>query len=65
MSKLSLKQKIATGFGVLLAIVSILGFLSYSTVNDLDAVSREVDSIHQKVALTKQVAFDIERGSSA
>jgi len=65
MSKLSLKQKIATGFGVLLAILSILGFLSYSTVNDLDAVSREVDSIHQKVALAKHVAFDIERGSSA
>src|SRR4029077_2432353 len=65
MSKLSLKQKIATGFGVLLAILSVLGFLSYSTVNDLDAVSREVDSIHQKVAIAKQVAFDIERGSSA
>jgi len=65
MSKLSLKQKIATGFGVLLAILSILGFLSYSTVNDLDAVSREVDSIHQKVAIAKQVAFDIERGASA
>jgi methyl-accepting chemotaxis protein len=65
MSKLKLKQKIGLGFGVLLAILGVVGFVSYSAIADLDTISREVDRIQEKVALGNRVGFDIERSSSA
>jgi len=53
MSKLSVKAKLALGFGVLLAILVVLGLASYRTIVNLDEAAIEVDrkSVEKELAL--------------
>ena len=56
MDKLSLKTKLGGGFGGLLMIVMVMGFVAYHSVGELAPVSSRVDEI----ATTKDMASQIE-----
>ncbi len=60
MTKLTLKQKIGIGFGTLLAVVVLVGFVSYSTINNLQRISGDVDRIGQLNLLAKRFELVVE-----
>ncbi len=64
MNKLSLKMKLAVGFGTLLLIVIAMGIMSYRTVNQLSTLSDQVEDRSHKVALAKNIDLAVMRESS-
>jgi len=57
-SKLSLKMKLALGFGVLLVIIATLGTISYTSIDKLSTISDQV----AKQMVKKQLATEIDAG---
>ena len=55
MNKLSLKMKLGVGFGVLLAILIIMGVVSYSSVRKLTELSATAESTGEKQLLAADV----------
>jgi methyl-accepting chemotaxis protein len=64
-NKISLKMKLALGFGVLLVIVATMGFVSYSSINKLSDLSDEVSTQMHKSQLASNVDGGIELQTSA
>lgn len=60
-SKLALKQKMALGFGVLLAIMAALGVIGYRAVNTLDDLSNKVVTTAEKKEMTQSMETGIEK----
>lgn len=64
MGKLSLKMKLGVGFGVLLVLIALMGYLSYSSARQLNLLAEGVDddvemteiAIHLDLATWKQIA---------
>ena len=65
MKKLTLKMKIGLGFGVLLAILAVVGSLSYWTAVAVDGAARDADRIQQKTILAQRIEYDIERQATS
>ena len=51
MNKISLKMKLGVGFGVLLLMIAVMGYVSYSSVNKLSDLSDEVLKQTEKTRL--------------
>jgi methyl-accepting chemotaxis protein len=64
MDKLSLKMKLGFGFGVMLLILGVMGFMAYSTVDDLAALSSKVEDRSHKVELAINIELDVMKESS-
>jgi methyl-accepting chemotaxis protein len=58
MKKLSLKMKLALGFGALLLIMSVMGVMSYTSINKLSDLTDE----EQKQSHKKQLATEVDGG---
>ncbi len=59
LNKLSLKMKLAVGFGLLLAILVILGHAAYHTIVTLDEAANEVD----RKTTEKELAISLENSA--
>ncbi len=55
---MSLKVKLAGGFGVLLVIMAVMAFVSYSSINKLSDLSNEVE----KQLVKKQFSIELDSG---
>jgi len=64
MNRLSLKMKLAVGFGGLLLILVAMGFLAYSSVGRLAHISNQVDEVMIKKDMASQIEAAIEKQSS-
>ena len=65
MNKLTLKIKLALGFGMLLVIIAIMGVMSYTSINKLSDLSDEVAKQTHKTLLATQVDAGLELQTSA
>lgn len=65
MKKISLKMKLAGGFGTLLVTMACMGYMSYSAINKLSDLSDEVNKQMLKKQLSDQVDAGIELQTSA
>src|SRR5579864_8597777 len=64
MNKLSLKMKLAVGFGGLLLILVAMGFMAYRSVGRLADISNQVDEAMVKKDMASQIEAAIEKQSS-
>jgi methyl-accepting chemotaxis protein len=64
MNKLSLKMKLGVGFGAVLLILAVMGFVAYRTVDKLDLLSNEVEERTHKVALAATINLAVMKESS-
>jgi methyl-accepting chemotaxis protein len=64
MNKLSLKMKLGFGFGTMLLILALMGFMAYRTVDELATLSSKVEDRSHKVELAKAIEADVMKESS-
>ncbi|HXC43606.1 MAG TPA: methyl-accepting chemotaxis protein [Candidatus Dormibacteraeota bacterium] len=64
MNKLSLKMKLGVGFGAVLLILAVMGFMSYTTVDKLATLSSKVEDRSHKVELAKVIELAVMKESS-
>jgi len=55
MNSLSLKKKLAIGFGTLLLILIIMAIVSYNALHQLDVLSDQVEDRSQKVEMSTRI----------
>ena len=65
MSKLSLKMKLAVGFGALLLIIATMGVLSYTSIHELSNLNDEVARHFHKRVLVEGADLGLELQTSA
>jgi methyl-accepting chemotaxis protein len=63
MSKLSLKMKLGLGFGTVLVLLAILGFISYRSLVELDSSATRVSANLEKKQLTAGIEAALEKQS--
>ena len=55
MNSLSLKKKLAIGFGTLLLILIIIAIVSYNALHQLDVLSDQVEDRSQRVEMSTKI----------